>query len=206
MTTVYLIRHSLQLRENGIMNVEDSDQLVNEKIILSIEGEEKAKRLSEINELQNIDVIWSSSYVRAKQTAKYIAEKNNLDINIDSNLNERKLGDLNALQELGKNKNHSFTEEQLLDNNFKNTFGESMTDVEKRMNFAINRIVEEYKNKRIVIVSHGAALRFYLKKFCKLNKNVQLEYNNIVLDFSSPCVIKLTMDDNIIIDIKNIKF
>lgn len=206
MTIIYLIRHSLQLRDNGIINSEDSDQLINEKIILSVEGEEKAKKLSEIDELQNIDVIWSSSYVRAKQTAKYIAEKNSLNINIDSNLNERKLGDLEKLRELGKNKKHSFTEEQLLDNNLKNAFGESMIDVEKRMDLTINKVIEENKNKRIVIVSHGAALRFYLNKFCKLNENVELEYNDTVLDFSSPCIIKVTLNNKTIINIENIKF
>ena len=204
MTTVYLIRHSLQLREKGIMNVEESDQLINEKIILSVEGEEKAKEISDIDELQNVDVIWSSSYVRAKQTAKYIAEKNKLDINIDSRLNERKLGDLNDLKGLGKNKQHSFVEEQLLDDNLKNSLGESLIDVQKRMDSVISKIVLDNKNKRIVIVSHGAALKFYLRKFCKLNKDIKLEFNNGVLDFSSPCIIKLIINDDKVIDIKNI--
>ena len=204
MTTVYLIRHSLQLREKGIMNVEESDQLINEKIILSVEGEEKAKEISEIDELQNVDVIWSSSYVRAKQTAKYIAEKNKLDINIDSRLNERKLGDLNDLKGLGKNKQHSFVEEQLLDDNLKNSLGESLIDVQKRMDSVISKIVLDNKNKRIVIVSHGAALKFYLRKFCKLNKDIKLEFNNGVLDFPSPCIIKLIINDDKVIDIKNI--
>ena len=204
MTTVYLIRHSLQLREKGIMNVEESDQLINEKIILSVEGEEKAKEISEIDELQNVDVIWSSSYVRAKQTAKYIAEKNKLDINIDSRLNERKLGDLNDLKGLGKNKQHSFVEEQLLDDNLKNSLGESLIDVQKRMDSVISKIVLDNKNKSIVIVSHGAALKFYLRKFCKLNKDIKLEFNNGVLDFSSPCIIKLIINDDKVIDIKNI--
>ena len=204
MTTVYLIRHSLQLREKGIMNVEESDQLINEKIILSVEGEEKAKEISEIDELQNVDVIWSSSYVRAKQTAKYIAEKNKLDINIDSRLNERKLGDLNDLKGLGKNKQHSFVEKQLLDDNLKNSLGESLIDVRKRMDSVISKIVLDNKNKRIVIVSHGAALKFYLRKFCKLNKDIKLEFNNGVLDFSSPCIIKLIINDDKVIDIKNI--
>lgn len=204
MTTVYLIRHSLQLREKGIMNVEESDQLINEKIILSVEGEEKAKEISEIDELQNVDVIWSSSYVRAKQTAKYIAEKNKLDINIDSRLNERKLGDLNDLKGLEKNKQHSFVEEQLLDDNLKNSLGESLIDVQKRMDSVISKIVLDNKNKRIVIVSHGAALKFYLRKFCKLNKDIKLEFNNGVLDFPSPCIIKLIINDDKVIDIKNI--
>lgn len=61
---------------------------------MSVYGEEQSKKLSENTELKNIDVIWSSSYTRAKATAKYIANTNNLPINLDSNLNERKLGNL----------------------------------------------------------------------------------------------------------------
>ncbi len=204
MTVVYLIRHSIPLLDDGIMNVSESDQIINEKIILSIEGEEKAKQISEISELQNIDAIWSSSYVRAKQTAKYIAYKNNLNINIDSRFNERKLGNLDKLKELGKTKQHSFTLEQLLDKNLKIEFGESMNEVNERMSLAVSDILKNYENKKVAIISHGAAMRFYLMNFCNLNDNIQLLFNNKVLDFSHLSIIKLTFNKNKIIDIRNI--
>ena len=204
MTVVYLIRHSIPLLDDGIMNVSESDQIINEKIILSIEGEEKAKQISEISELQNIDVIWSSSYVRSKQTAKYIAYKNNLKINIDSRFNERKLGNIDKLKELGETKQHSFTEEQLLDKNLKIEFGESMNEVNERMSLAVSDILKKYEDKKIAIISHGAAMRFYLMNFCNLNDNIQLLFNNKVLDFSHLSIIKLTFNKNKIIDIRNI--
>ena len=204
MTIIYLIRHSMQLRENGINNSLDDSQIMNEKIILSVEGEEKAKKLSELDELQNIDIIYSSSYVRAKGTAKYIANKNNLDINIDNRLNERKLGNLEELKKLGNKYNHTFTEEQLLDSNLKNIDGESMIEVKTRMSSFMDEIINNYKDKRIVIVSHGASMRFYLINYCKLNKDIKLEYNGNILDFSSPCIIKLTFDNNKLRNIENI--
>ena len=86
----------------------------------------------------------------------------------------------------------------------KNSLGESLIDVQKRMDSVISKIVLDNKNKRIVIVSHGAALKFYLRKFCKLNKDIKLEFNNGVLDFPSPCIIKLIINDDKVIDIKNI--
>lgn len=43
-------------------------------ILLSVEGEEQTKKLSKNIELQNIDVIGSSNYTRAKATAKYFPE------------------------------------------------------------------------------------------------------------------------------------
>lgn len=204
MTTVYLIRHSIPLLDDGIMNVSESDQIINEKIILSIEGEEKAKQISEISELQNIDAIWSSSYVRAKQTAKYIAYKNNLNINIDSRFNERKLGNLDKLKELGKTKQHSFTLEQLLDKDLKIEYGESMNEVNKRMSLAVSDILKKYEDKKIAIISHGAAMRFYLMNFCNLNDDMQILFKDKVLDFSYSSIIKLSFNKNEIINIRNI--
>lgn len=90
-TIIYLIRHSEQLRINGSYESSESEQLKNEKIILSIEGEKKAQVLSEREELNNIEVLYSSNYTRAISTAKYIASKNNIEINIDERLGERKL-------------------------------------------------------------------------------------------------------------------
>ena len=54
-------------------------------------GEQLAGILSENVELSKIDVLFSSNYVRAISTAKYIASKNNIEINIDDRLGERKL-------------------------------------------------------------------------------------------------------------------
>ena len=204
MVVIYLIRHSEQLRDNGIMNTEDDSQQINEKIILSIVGEEKAKKLSELNELQDIDVIWSSSYVRAKQTAKYIAYKNNIDINIDCRFNERKLGNLNNLKELGKSKKFSFTEEQMLDIYLKNEYGESCQEVNQRMSIAIKEIIENNEDKRVAIVTHGAAMKFYLMNFCSLNNERKLVYRNQILDFSSPSIIKLVFDKEKLNSLKNI--
>lgn len=90
-TTIYLIRHSKQLKDYGTILTNESHQEQNEKIILSVEGEAEAKNLSENKELEEISEIWSSSYVRAISTAKYIAERNSLKINIDISLNERRL-------------------------------------------------------------------------------------------------------------------
>ena len=103
-TIIYLIRHAETVQENGIRNTTENPQMINEKEILSVYGEKQSQKLSENIELSHIDSIWSSSYTRAKATAKYIASNNNLPINIDSNLNERKLGNLKELGEFMKDK------------------------------------------------------------------------------------------------------
>ena len=164
-TIIFLIRHAETVQENGIRNTNEESQIINEKEILSVHGEEQSKRLSENTELNNIDVIWSSSYTRAKATAKYIANNNNLPINLDSNLNERKLGNLKELGEFMKDKKtRDPSQEQLLDRKFKTTDGESAEDTKKRMNEFFDRILKEYEGKKIAIVSHRRFNKIFLIK------------------------------------------
>jgi len=101
LTNIYLIRHSEQLRLKNTEKSEDS-QIANEKIVLSVEGEKKAREISEMEELKNIDVLWCSNYARAIATAKYIAFNNNIQINIDKNFNERKLRELRKIRTIRK--------------------------------------------------------------------------------------------------------
>jgi len=125
-TIVYLIRHAKTVDEVGIRNTNEDSQLINEKEILSVEGEEQARKLSELEELKNLDAIWSSSYTRAKATAKYIAHVNNLPCNLDNNLSERRLGNLKELGVFMQGKaTRDPSQEQLLDRTFRTSNGES---------------------------------------------------------------------------------
>ena len=90
-TNIFLIRHSEQLKIGNKVNQYENSQISNEKIILSVTGEKKAEAISKMEELQSIDALWCSNYVRAIATAKYIANQNDIDINIDTRFNERKL-------------------------------------------------------------------------------------------------------------------
>ena len=94
MTTIYLIRHSVRMPLNKIekYNTTQDKLILSEKIILNSEGEKRAKLLSEKEELQNIDVIYASNCVRTLQTAKYLLEKQNLNVIIDDRLDERRVG------------------------------------------------------------------------------------------------------------------
>lgn len=196
MTTVYLIRHSKPLKVNNSFN-SDSLQIQNEKSSLSIEGENIAAEKLNNKELQNIDVIYSSNYVRTIQTAKYLAEKNNLEINIDSGLGERKFG-IDSWEELPE----GFEKRQLIDENYKIGNGESQVEVRERMHNSIMKILASNKDKRIAIFSHATAIAFLLKKWCNIDISegkANIEYNgnkifDVVLNY---CVtFKLEFDDN----------
>ena len=205
-TVIYLIRHAETVHEDGIRNTDENSQIINEKEILSVEGEEQSRELSKNEELKNIDIIWASSYTRAKATAKYIAHENNLSVNLDARLCERKLGNLKEIAVFMKDKStRDPSQEQLLDTKFKTSDGESAEDTNKRMNDFLNYVLKEYYGKKIAIVSHGGSIKFLLLNWCKVNENVKLVYKDKELNISSPCLLKLTFRENELIDLEQLK-
>ena len=205
MTTIYLVKHADELKENGIKNTNDSTQLINEKYILSVKGEEQSKKLSENPELNNIDVLWSSSYVRAKATAKYIAYKNNIEINIDSRLNERRLGNLEDLAKWMENKRFRVVEEYLLEKKWKANDGESCEEATERVTLFFKNILKENSGKRIVLVSHGALISFLLTNWCELNEEIKLIFNNKIIEIKEPSITKLIFNNQKLISIESIE-
>ena len=80
-----------------------------------------------------------------------------------SNLGERKFG-IDSWNQLPEN----FERKQILDENYKIGTGENQKEVRDRMYFAIIKILNENKNKRIAIVSHATAISFLIKKWCDI--------------------------------------
>lgn len=205
-TTIYLVRHAETFDESGTRNTNEDFQKINENEILSVQGEEEAKKLSENIELKNIDTIWSSSYPRAKATAKYIADKNKLQYNLDKRLCERRLGNIEDLSKFMKDKEtRDPSREQLAFPEFKTRDGESANDTNKRMNEFIYEKLEEYKGKKIAIVSHGGAIKFYLLTYCKVNENLNLEFQGKELAINSPSLLKMTFQENELVKLEQIK-
>ena len=139
MKTIYFIRHSKTLSVDNKFN-EDSIQEENEKRILSTEGEKIAKEKFKNIEFDDIEEIYSSNYVRAMQTAKILAEKNNLTINVVSNFSERKIG-ITSWDDYPKD----FEIHQFIDNNYKLPNGESLNEVRKRELEAFNYNLDNSK-------------------------------------------------------------
>lgn len=209
MTIIYLIRHSVRLPLDNIesYNTNQNKTILNEKIILSPLGEERAKLLSEKDDLQNIDVVYASNCVRTLATAKYLMEKQNLKANIDDRLDERRTGKPNS------DLYPDWFSRQYFDESFKTEGGESQKEVRKRFEEVINEILLKHQNKRVAIFSHGYAITFYLLKYCKLisiiDGKLKYEFNGkIILDkkINAPEVFKLSFDDNVINNIELIEF
>ena len=204
MTTIYLIRHSNTFNKHkGISLTSEPLLIENEKVPLSILGEENASKYLSKNEFKNIDTVWSSNYVRSMSTAKYIAHYNNLKVNIDESFNERIHG-----VESYKDLPTSFEELQFNNDDYKIGNGESKKEVALRMKKAIDRLLDEYKDKRIVIVSHATAIMYYLSLYTKITYLGNCYFKDKLYfdgNFNYLETFKLEYNDKELVNITNIK-
>jgi len=174
-TTIYLMRHSIPFKEHkGTTNTNETILIENEKSPLSIAGEKLAEEKSLQDEFKNLDIVYSSNYVRAMATAKYFASANNLKVNIDEVFNERIHG-VDSWNDLPQ----EFELKQFNDENFKVGYGESQKEVQTRMFNGLMKVLNENKGKRIAIISHSTAIAFLLKKWCEVYYDKDYKFNNI---------------------------
>ena len=200
MKQIYVMRHSEPLKCNNNENG-DSLQVQNEKWTLTENGENIAKEKSKLEELQNFDIVFSSNYVRAIATAKYFSKDK---INIVESFGERKFG-IDKWEDMPKD----FGEKQFNDFDYKTENGESLNEVLNREINAIFKILDEYSDKKILIVGHSTALATLFSKWCEVQYTGEYKFNGKVFfdgvwNFCE--TFKLTFDDNNdLVNIENIK-
>lgn len=192
MKTVLLIRHSVPDKES---------KLENDLIPLSTEGESLARNLFDRLNVSSDNRVFSSPYLRAKQTAKVLSAK----IIEDERLIERKIGN-----------KETFTKDlwvkQYEDLDAANKNGESFRIVRERMTEFMDEVIESIdEGEMVVVVSHAAAICAYLQQYCKItvtdpeNKYRRIVFKNkIVLDGHINCPSCFILDfDN---EIKSVRY
>lgn len=208
MKVIYLIRHAEALKNKNIIFKENFDeQEKNEKLPLSVIGEQEALNTAKKYFEKGIDQVWTSTYERAISTAKYIATLNNVNINISKKFNERKLGNTDGVKE-------EFWLTQLYDENAKTENGESQKEVRIRMLDGINDILNNMDdNSTSVIISHATSITFLLMNWCELisaqldGKKRHLKYKNADIlngSFGYADIFKLSFNKNQLIYIEKI--
>ena len=174
MTTVYLVRHSEIIKKQlGMIDSNEDFYTSNKKTVLSVDGERLAERVSLMDEFSNLDVVWSSSFSRAISTAKYFAYRNNLTINITDGFNERRHG-IKSLSELPSD----FEIHQFNDYDYKIGDGESRRETLERMYASLMKVINEYKDKRILIVTHSTSIMYLLGKWCSVSYDGNYKFND----------------------------
>lgn len=139
---------------------------------LSIIGEENANKISENPLFENIEKIYSSYYSSSLDSAKYLANKLNLNINLSELFNDCRVGYLGSknMKMVKGLQDHDF--------NYKLTNGESLIEVGNRLENGINKII---KNEDIVIFTHKRAILGYLLKFSSVGYNLD---DSLILEFN----------------------
>ena len=199
-TTIYLIRHSLKFSNDLIKeyNTIQNSILKSEKIVLSVSGEKRALELSKIDELKNLDIVYTSNCVRTLETAKYIIEDQKLNVIIDERLDEKRVGKSN------EDKYPDWFTLQYYDENFKTEGGESQREVRERFSSCFDEILNNNYGKRVAVFSHGYAITFFLMKYAKLDsitsdRKYKFSFNNKVFfdkKLDAPEIFKLVFDEN----------
>lgn len=158
---IYLVRHG-----QTDWNLEKKLQ-GHQDIPLNDNGREQAIRVSNAIKDYKIDKIYSSDLLRASETAKIINKKFNLDIILDNRLREINYGDLEGVPKLNLSKDTW----DIFNTNPLKLNAEPIVNVYNRIKDFFDELD---KNKNILIVAHGGALRvimYYINNRYTFNKD-----------------------------------
>lgn len=202
MTSVYLVTNNGFLNEGVIYkDYCDLDERRKNRP-LSVDGEKFAVTIAKKKMFDEIDAIYSSPFLTMVDTAKYLANRSNVDIIVDNRLEDRVVGDLNDSKiNLRYLQEHDF--------DYKLTSGESINDVKIRMTSILKEIINDHKDTKTAVFTHNICLQSILSIWCEMGYNFEekmiLEYNDQVIvdglrnDFT---IVRLDFENE---NIKNIK-
>lgn len=184
MTTVYFIRHA----EPNYNNHEDETRELSDK------GLEDRKLVSEYLSNKKIDIVLSSPYKRAIDTVKHFADDNYLSIEIIADFRERKVDNV-WIDDF-----NTFCQQQWNDFSYKLSDGETLSEVQSRNISALKCVLKKYKDKNIVVGSHGTALSTIINYF-----DPSFGYNDFAsIQLLMPWIVKLVFIEDTLQKIEKI--
>ncbi len=184
MTTVYFVRHA----EPNYSNHDDRTRELTKKGL--IDRELITTYLSD----KKIDIILSSPYKRSIDTIIHFADKHNISIQLIDEFKERRV-DSSWIDDF-----NAFCRAQWNDFTYKLTDGETLGEVQARNIKALRQVLIAYRNKNIVIGSHGTALSTIINYFD--NSFGYNEFTKIKRLF--PWIVKFTFEENNLLSIEKI--
>jgi broad specificity phosphatase PhoE len=146
-TELLLVRHgetdwNAELRVQG-----HADPSLNER------GREQARALAASLADETIDAVYSSDLARARETAEIVAEALGLGVHLDAGLREFDTGNWTGLTR--DEIRARFPDQERHD-------GETRGQLVARVGSALGRICQRHPGQRVLVVTHGGALRWTL--------------------------------------------
>ncbi len=184
MTTIYFVRHA----EPNYNNHNDAQRELTPK------GLQDRELATDFLSDKNIDVVLSSPFKRSVDTIKPFANNFNLNITLIDDFKERRVDSV-WIEDF-----KAFSINQWNDFTYKYHDGETLGEVQKRNISALHEVLKNYKNKNIVVGSHGTALSTIINYYD--NSFGYEDFNKIKALF--PWIVKFTFDDNSLVSIDKI--
>ncbi|MBX4211244.1 MAG: class I tRNA ligase family protein [Candidatus Yanofskybacteria bacterium] len=148
--TYYVMRHGLTTREELSKQI-ISSRLETDTYHLTEEGKEHAKASAEkLAALESIDVIYSSPFLRTKETAEIAGRVFHQEVQLDERLKE-----IGHAMECESKSPELCPVVPRVNFDSKEEGGESRNDVRRRFMDFMREMESTHKNKKILIVSHG---------------------------------------------------
>ena len=183
MTTVYFVRHA----QPDYSNHDDMSRELTQK------GKRDCKLVTRFLKDKDVDVIFSSPFKRAVDTILDFSKTRGLEIHIENDFRERKVDSV-WVEDF-----KAFSERQWQDFDYKLTDGETLREVQTRNIGALNRVLSEYRDKTIVIGTHGTALSTIINYY---NKNFgYAEFEKI--KGLMPWIVKATFENTVCTEIQS---
>lgn len=155
---VYFVRHGES--QANKLNVHQG-----KNVKLSYAGKKQAKILAERLKKFDIDFIYSSDYIRAKQTAEIISSV--LDKPIEYWKDLREVRNPSEIVGLKYTNPISVKIREKISKNFhkgswKYSDEENFNDLKRRGTKVLNHLLKKHKGQSVICISHGVVLKFFL--------------------------------------------
>lgn len=159
---------------------------------LSETGESQAKRLREIFNTINMDLVISSPIQRCLTTAK-IAVPHYSEFDTDASFTELDFGDWTGLKLSDLTKKESWTTVQNTPGDFRFPNGESFVELRNRVSFGFSKLVEKYQDKsNVVLFTHADVIKMLVSWLLDSDIN---KFQRIVIDPASISIVSTTNQD-----------
>lgn len=131
---------------------------------LTEKGYMDAQRVTDIlKKDKRIDVVVSSPYIRSILTVNELAQQIGQEVLVFEDLRERNFSSKD--RRLADKELYPLLEESFLDSNYSFEGGESNADCQKRAINVLKELLATYRDKEIVIGTHGAVMTLMMRYF-----------------------------------------
>lgn len=187
-TTVYLIRH-------GNIDCEDRVPGRMPGMHLSSHGQKQARDLLHFFENRKLEAIYSSPMDRALETAKPLAEKKGLKVEICEAFNEIDFGDWTNRKFSELENDFSWKQFHFFRNGTVIPGGELMIEVQSRMVGQLQQLIEKHEGRDFAVFSHNDPIKSVIAFYGGISLDLFLR---LTIDTGSVSVLSYEKDQSVI--------